>query len=192
MGEYYKIVNLNKRQYLSADIFMEGIKGRGIMRGIHAYAFGKLLTYGGLPENNSKWRKDNPTGVWAGCWAGDRIAIVGDETEDPGEFLGVKLFDSATNPLALDEILRLEFENIGGKLICWLVNDADVAERLLERLRQSEHYFGVVGYIAHKYRYGDVSKDLIKFLDQHFSKTWEKKYKRILEDRGNTFIEPDV
>lgn len=187
MGQYFKIVNLTKRDYFSASIFDEGIKRSSILRGIHAYAFGKLLTIG-LPEENLKWRKGNGSGIWAGCWAGDRIAIVGDETH--GEFLGVEPLHPEIKPIILDDIIVLEFENIGGKLICWLTTDDDFAEWLLDRLQQNEPYMGDIGYIAHKFRH--LSEDLIAFLDKHFPDSWQKRCKQIWEDRGNTFIKPDV
>jgi hypothetical protein len=176
MGYYYKIANLTKQQCFNAIIFNEGIRRGGIMRGIHAYALGKLLTLGGslqeknandFSDNHSKWREDNPIGIWDRCWAGDQIAIVGEDDE-----------------------LALGFENIGGKMICWLVNDAYFAEWLLEQLRQRERYLANIGYIAYKYRH--LSEELITFLDQHFPKSWEKIGKRIWEDPGNTFIEPDL
>jgi hypothetical protein len=187
MGQYFKIVNLTKREYFSASIFDEGVKRSSILRGIHAYAFGKLLTIG-LSEESSKWRKGNGSGIGAGCWAGDRIAIVGDETH--GDFLGVEPLHPEIKPIILDDIIVLEFENIGGKLMCWLTTDDDFAEWLLNQLQQNEQYMGDIGYIAYKFRH--LSEELIAFLDKHFPNSWEKRCKQIWEDRGNTFIEPDV
>jgi hypothetical protein len=187
MGQYFKIVNLSKKQYFSASIFDEGIKESSILRGIHAYAFGKLLTTG-LAGEKSKWRTGNNTGIWAGCWAGDRIAIVGDETQ--GEFLEAEPLELETKPVISDDVVVLEFENIGGKLLCWLVNDNDFADWLLDRLHQKERYIADVGYIAYTYR--DLSGELIAFLDKHFANKWEIKCKKIWEDGGNTFVEPDI
>jgi hypothetical protein len=187
MGQYFKIVNLTKRQYFSASIFDEGIKKSSILRGIHGYAFGKLLTIG-LSEENPKWRKGNSNGIWAGCWAGDRIAIVGDETH--GEFLGVEPHNQQTTPIILDDIIVLEFENIGGKMLCWLVNDKEFAQWLLTQLQKDSSYIGKVGYIAYKFNH--QSEELKAFLEGHFTKSWEKKCKQIWEDKSTTFIEPDV
>lgn len=185
MGQYFKVANLTKRQYFSAGIFDEGVKKPGILRGIHAYALGKLLTIDSS-EENPKWRKGSRNGIWSGSWAGDRIAVVGDQTH--GSFLDVEPLNPRTQPVILNDIVELEFENIGGKMICWLVNDEDFAEWLLDRLRQNERYIGNIGYIACQYRH--LSEELIAFLDKYFTKSWEKQCKQVWEDRGNTFIEP--
>ncbi len=187
MGQYYKIVNLTKRQYFSASVFNEGIKKYGILWGIHAYALGKLLTIG-LAEENAKWRKGNSNGIWAGSWAGDRLAVVGDQTH--GDFLGVEALNADTKPIILDDIVELEFENISGKLICWLVNDEAFAEWLLKELQEDKNYMGDIGFIAYKFRH--LSDELIVFLEKYFTKGWEKKSREIWEAKGTTFIEPKV
>jgi hypothetical protein len=101
-----------------------------------------------MAEENAKWRKNNSSGIWAGSWAGDRIAVVGDQTYN--DFLGVEALKADTNPIILDDIIELEFENISGKLICWLVNDEAFAEWLLKELNEDRNYIGnmVISHIS--------------------------------------------
>jgi hypothetical protein len=87
MGQYFQIHNLSKKQYFNASVFKENNKQSGILRGMHAFALGRLLT-AGLAEGNPLWRPGNETGVYAGAWAGDRIAITGDYGQT--DFFGVE------------------------------------------------------------------------------------------------------
>jgi hypothetical protein len=187
MGQYFKIVNLTKRQYFSASVFNEGIKRYAIMRGLHAYVLGQLLALG-LPEGNSKWEKGNQSGVWRESWAGDRIAIVGDETK--GDFLGVEPTNSNFKPLILDDIVKEEFENISGKLICWLIEDEVIQKGILANLVIDERYIADLGYIVYKFH--NISQELKIFLETHFSKNWEKLCKKIWEDEKTSYIPPSV
>lgn len=189
MGQYFKIINLDKRQYFSPSIFDEGIKKTSILQGMHAYALGKLITYGGeLSEENKKWRKGNEQGIWFGAWAGDKIAIVGDYAKS--NLLGIEPTNPENKAINLYELAELEFENIGGKLILWLINDEKFADWLSDRLKTNEQYIGKIGYIA--YKFPDINEELKIFLENNYGKAWEKKSKEVWEDRGNTFVEPDI
>ncbi len=183
MGQYFKVVNLTKKEYFSADVFNEGIKQSNILRGIHGYALGKLLTIG-LIEKNPKWQSGNNFGVWAG----DRIVIVGDET--PDELLKVMPLIKQAEIIPPVDLIEHEFDNINGKMICWLVNDEDFARWTLESLNNDESYIGVLGYVAYKYH--DIAEDLICFLKSNFDKNWEKRFKQVCEDKANTFVKPNV
>lgn len=83
MGQYYKIVNLDKRQYLRPSDFKDGAKlmefgasGQGTMS-----ALAVLLAHGN-GRGFGDCRSEDPI---VGSWAGDRIVVTGDYA-DPGGF----------------------------------------------------------------------------------------------------------
>jgi len=87
MGQYYKVVNLDKRQYLHAHQFGEGLKllEFGCSAGGTMTALALLLASG-----NGRGGGDHPSkNPLIGSWAGDRIVIAGDYgdvglyTDDP-------------------------------------------------------------------------------------------------------------
>lgn len=69
MGEYYFIVNLDKRQYLNSFKFGDGLKLMQVARGRVMTALTLLLVDG---ENSGG---ENSL---IGHWAGDRIVVAGD------------------------------------------------------------------------------------------------------------------
>lgn len=86
MGQYYKIANLDKKQFIDPYAFGDGAKllefgtsGTGVMAGL------AIL----LANSNGRGGGDLPSdrGV-VGSWAGDRIVIAGDYAQagDAGEF----------------------------------------------------------------------------------------------------------
>lgn len=92
MGQYYYLVNLDKRQYLHPHKFADGLNltefgpsGDGVMFGLA----------GLLADGNGRGGGDlNSKDPVVGSWAGDRIVIAGDyadmgkflEAVDPAEF----------------------------------------------------------------------------------------------------------
>ena len=116
MGQYYKIVNLDKREYLNPHDFDDGLKlvefgysGGGAMAGLAA------LLADGNGEGAGDIKSDSPL---IGSWAGDRIVIAGDYAE-----LGKFFEDENTEKSGysgkenLYGYAEAEFTNIGPKLI---------------------------------------------------------------------------
>jgi hypothetical protein len=89
MGQYYKIVNLDKGQYLKPHNFGQGAKllefgssGSGIMLGLAVLlADGNGRGGGDLNDDKLKPRLKK----LVGSWAGDRIVVTGDYA-DAGRF----------------------------------------------------------------------------------------------------------
>lgn len=86
MGQYYKIVNLDKREYLEPYAFGDGAKlmefacsANGMMTALGVLLASSNGCGGGdlHLDEKSKW-KNVP-----GRWAGDRIVIAGDYDDDP-------------------------------------------------------------------------------------------------------------
>jgi len=87
MGQYYKIVNLDKKEYLHPHKFGDGLKllefglsGMGTLAGL------TVLLADGNNRGGGDLRSDNPL---IGSWAGDRIVVTGDYA-DEGKFVRSK------------------------------------------------------------------------------------------------------
>lgn len=76
MGQYYKVVNLDKKEYLHPHKFKDGLKllefgcsGSGTMTGL------AVLLSDGNGRGSGDLHSEKPI---IGSWAGDRIVITGD------------------------------------------------------------------------------------------------------------------
>lgn len=124
MGQYYKIVNLDKRQYLHPHRFGDGLKlmefaasGDGVMCGLAVL----------LADGNGRGGGDlDSSDPLVGSWAGDRVVIAGDYG-DPGRFLEEypdrNIYDVASE----------EFEDISDRVIR-IVADAEGEGSALSRI----------------------------------------------------------
>ena len=90
MGQYYLIVNIDKKQFIHPHKFGDGLKllefganGDGTMTGL------AILLADGNNRGGGDLRSDNQV---IGSWAGDRIVITGDYA-DKGQFVA----DETTN-----------------------------------------------------------------------------------------------
>ena len=84
MGQYYKIVNIKKKQYITPHTFGDGSKlmefsmsANGVLAGL------AILLADGNGRGGGDLNSDNPI---VGSWAGDNIVIAGDYA-DEGKFV---------------------------------------------------------------------------------------------------------
>jgi hypothetical protein len=84
MGQYYKIVNIKKKQYISPHIFGDGSKlmefsmsANGVLSGL------SILLADGNGRGGGDLGSENDI---VGSWAGDNIVIAGDYADD-GKFV---------------------------------------------------------------------------------------------------------
>ena len=97
MGQYYKIVNVKKKQYITPHTFGDGAKlmefsmsRNGVLSGL------SILLADGNGRGGGDLGSDNPI---VGSWAGDNIVIAGDYA-DEGKFVSnpnATLYNVATN-----------------------------------------------------------------------------------------------
>ena len=163
MSQYYKVVNLDKKQFFSPSIFNDGVKLGAVMNGIHPYVVGRLL----LTEFEFPVEEFH-----IGYWSGDKIAIIGDESAN--EF----------------NDQQKEFQNIGAELLFSFINDENFRELFLNQLKTDNQYYARIGFLVHQY--ADKADGLKRFLIQNFGNNWERKAKEVWEDKKTTFIELDV
>ena len=109
MGQYFKIVNLTKKEYFSPSILGDGIKFGTLGHGISNVALARLLCSPGMMESTAFHRRFGEKGkddLYVGHWAGDQIIIPGDyeRPDESGDNLYNKVLDDP------------DFEDIGPKL----------------------------------------------------------------------------
>jgi len=114
MGQYYKIVNIKKKQYISPYIFGDGSKlmefsmsANGVLAGL------SILLADGNGRGGGDLNSDDPI---VGSWAGDNIVVTGDYADD-GKFVK----DADKN---LYHIASIEGEDISIKVLEALFDDS--------------------------------------------------------------------
>lgn len=105
MGQYYLVVNLDKKQYLHPHRFGDGLKlmefgmsGRGTMAGL------AVLLSNGNGQGGGDIRSADPL---VGSWAGDRIEVTGDYAA---------AVDGDPDGRCLFSVAKEEYEDISGKV----------------------------------------------------------------------------
>jgi hypothetical protein len=79
MGQYWKPVNIDKREFIHPHQLGDGLKLREFLGSTTTTALGVLLA--AMPERRGGGDLPDHDGTVVGRWAGDRIAIVGDYAE---------------------------------------------------------------------------------------------------------------
>jgi hypothetical protein len=120
MGQYYYIVNLDKKQYLHPHQFGNGLKlmefgcsDLGAMTGL------AILLAEGNGRGGGDLDSDNPI---IGSWARDRIVVAGDYADD--EYDGNTIYNVASDC----------FEDISVKVILALCDDRYFASEFLDTM----------------------------------------------------------
>jgi hypothetical protein len=115
MGQYYKVVNTTKGQYLKPHTFGSGAKlmefssdGMSIMQGL------AILLADGNNRGGGDLYSDNPL---IGSWAGDSVIVTGDYA-DEGKFVPVKNRKENLYTYASEN-----YEDISQEVICCLCED---------------------------------------------------------------------
>lgn len=102
MGQYFKIVNLDKKEYLAPHDFGEGAKLLECWESITTNLI-LLLVQGFDPEDG--WERD----AFLGRWAGDRITVIGDYDES-GLYGRLNREDYKNISLEIQEFFRQQNE----------------------------------------------------------------------------------
>jgi len=145
MGQYYYVVNLDKKQYLHPHRMGDGLKlmefgssADGTMMGL------AVLLADGNGRGGGDLRSDHPI---IGSWAGDRIVIAGDYADDGNhvdpEMITVELIakaredrmledDEETGDFNLYQIAMYSFEDISAQ-----VREAFVGDYCGDQMRPS-------------------------------------------------------
>jgi hypothetical protein len=81
MGQYHKLVNFTKKQFINPHEFGNGLKLREQICWKHSFS---NVTHFVLARCSGRGGGDFESEL-AGCWGGDRVSLVGDYAE-PGDF----------------------------------------------------------------------------------------------------------
>ena len=172
MGQYYKIVNIKKKQYIKPDTFGDGSKlmefsmsASGVLAGL------AILLADGNGRGGGDLHSENDI---VGSWAGDNIVVAGDYADD-GKF--VKEADRNLYNVASNE-------------------GEDISIKVLDALFDDKYFFSEFRKNRAEWSTNDAIDDLIKqkLKDKGLSDT--KKYKiqssknpnvqyNVTEDNGN-------
>ncbi len=122
MGQYYLVVNIDKKQFLDPHCCGDGLKllefGCSAHGTLTALA---ILLADGNGRGGGDLRSTNPI---IGTWAGDRIVVAGDYA-DEGRFVT----DAKRN---LYEIARQEFHDVSRSALRAMADDVYLAESMRE------------------------------------------------------------
>jgi hypothetical protein len=172
MGQYYKIVNIKKKQYITPDTFGDGSKlmefsmsASGVLAGL------AILLADGNGRGGGDLHSENDI---VGSWAGDNIVVAGDYA-DEGKF--VKEADRNLYNVASNE-------------------GEDISVKVLDALFDDQYFFSEFRKNRAEWSTNDAIDDLIKqkLKDKGLSDT--KKYKiqssknpnvqyNVTDDNGN-------
>jgi len=146
MSQYYRIVNLDKKQYLHPHKFGEGTKllefgpsGNGTMFGL------AILLLSGNNKSTGDLRSEKPI---IGSWAGDRIVIAGDYAEAYGfipKNFRKKLYEQCLKEqLEVPSITKTQAK-IYAKENCNIFNFAcyffqDISDQVIEALKNDAYF----------------------------------------------------
>jgi hypothetical protein len=176
MGQYFKIINPVKRQYIDASRFNENVKASGVLYGNHSIAVALLVcNFEQVCLSNGK--PNHHYGELAGSWFADPIIIAGDDHGRPDMF-GIKTSTEENPERNLNRMATEEFENISYRAIAMICEGRsgfaeEIAEEAINSLRPESylvHYGNVVfsvGCVA-------LEQALAKF----FGDDWVSRYKK--------------
>jgi hypothetical protein len=172
MGQYYKIVNIKKKQYIKPDTFGDGSKlmefsmsASGVLAGL------AILLADGNGRGGGDLHSENDI---IGSWAGDNIVIAGDYADD-GKF--VKEADRNLYNVASNE-------------------GEDISIKVLEALFDDQYFFSEFRKNSIGWNSNDAIDDLIKLKLKEKGLSDTKKHRiqsskdpnvqyNVTEDNGN-------
>ena len=148
MGQYYKIVNVTKREYLTGHAFGEGIKLMefGMSAGGSMAALAILLADGNGRGGGDLHTEDPIAESIIGRWAGDKIVIAGDYA-DEGKFVTSKDVEGFVNDKTKKPLKRKEmnlfhlasekFKNVSGDALYCLLQDEWARKETKKELKEN-------------------------------------------------------
>lgn len=147
MGQYFKVVNVKKHQYLNPHMFGDGLKlMEFVLSGYGTMAALGVLLADGNGRGGGDLHSENPI---VGSWAGDPIVIAGDYA-DGGKFLPDTMKDRTLYNVADDD-----GEDISHLVLEALLDDRYFAEEFLkgwDERRLSDNYYVKVNDVIKKHK----------------------------------------
>ena len=186
MGQYYYIINLDKKQYLDPHRFGNGLKllefscyGTGVMTGL------AVLLSDGNGRGGGDLFCDDPI---IGSWAGDQIVVAGDyadkgnfliddEVEDWRNKVDVKRYKKGFDPNKYEpniyEYAETCMEDISGKVIIAMCADESIRRDMLTNLidgfaNSTEKNKSLTKEIIQTYKCKKLVDEIKESIDKHW------------------------
>ena len=146
MGQYYKIVNVKKREYINPHMFNDGMKlmefGMSARGTLTALA---VLLADGNGRGGGDLHSANPI---VGSWAGDPIVIAGDYA-DEGKFLPADKQDTT-----LYNVVDVEGTDISAKVLDALMEDRWFREDFIKEWpgHNLNDYYAEINKVVEKWK----------------------------------------
>lgn len=172
MGQYFKIVNVTRKQFIDISGLGENNKFGFIGQGLNGIVLGRLLASVGVA--NKEWYNayghPQEDDLYVGAWAGHSIVVAGDN-----ELPNTTRIESATEHANLNLYFRTEadsaYENITGKVLKWLAKDNETADMLAERAKNDDTLL----HTLHEMVFIDSNEIIKNSLERIHGSTWKLK-----------------
>ena len=128
MGQYYYIVNLDKRQFLHPHKLGDGLKLLEFGCSHNTMVCLAVLLADGNGRGGGDLHSKNPL---VGSWAGDRIVIAGDYA-DKGRFVPEGLTGDGDDPLTLYKLAGASYEDISWAIAEAACDDTYIRQSFLD------------------------------------------------------------
>lgn len=173
MGEYFIIVNSDKRQYLSAATIGENNKRSGFLRGLHGRALALLACQSDEVRHGY--------GPLAGSWSGDQIIAAGDDNGQPDAY-GVPTATAERPDRNLYQLAHEEYVDISLAAVAMLCRgDESVVENLVSQAEEGdEAVFLLIGNIV----FTTECLELKRAIEARVGREWVSRYKRVAAKFG--------
>lgn len=177
MGQYFLIINTDKKQFLDPYCFGEGVADLQMISGFHAQALALLAT-----KMNEIYETEN--GLMS-SWSGDFVVIAGDYA--PPNKYGVKTTTPEKADRNLYKMARDEFEDISYKAFAMLCETHEsVCYELAEKasIPRYEKIIFHLGNVINQYG----SESLKNALSEVLGSNWNQRYVTIAKDYAENTI----
>ena len=178
MGQYFKIVNASKKEFIDICDLGENNKFYYVGQGLNGIALGRLLMSGGDDWTEDFYRvyghpkKDR---LYFGAWAGDKIVIAGDY--DQADTNGIKSsFEDGTTPNLYDRVeLDNEYKDITLEVIEWLAKHHYTANMLVERAKIDLDLLKILSDLVFIKKQRLIEKSLVELIGPDWTKKLKNK-----------------
>ena len=167
MGQYFKIVNPGKKQYIDASDFGENVKQSGILCGLHGLAVGQLIC------------SENGQHPMFGSWAGDPLIAAGDY--GIADQYGIATGSPENTLRNLYFMAEEEFENISHKAMAALCEyDETLLEEMVQKAKKDLDFLYDLSFVVYQVGCKSLEEAIIK----EIGIAWTKELKSAVSYTG--------
>lgn len=178
MGQYFKIVNASKKEFIDIGDLGENNKYYYVGQGLNGIALGRLLMSGGDDWSKEFYRiygHPQEDRLYFGAWAGDKIVVAGDY--DQADTNGIKSsFEGETGQNLYDRVeVDNQYKDITVEVIEWLAKDSYTLDMLVERANRDVDLLKILSDLVFINNQKNIEKALIKIIGSDWTKKLKEK-----------------